>query len=117
MKWKKWVKLFVDKVLAWVLFGGAILFVAWASWDMRVKEDKWQEAGWSKCEGGWVPPGYVVEVVPEQLNPDGTAARPVQPFSRKPYDWNGGVGTPADYLDDGVDPPPDEVSKSLSKNP
>ena len=113
MSWKDRVKWFVDKWLIWLFLAGFCVAGVWSLIDQY----QWEQAGWHHFHGGWIPPGFVVEVVPEQLNPDGTAARPVQPFRKRPYDWKGGVGTPADYQDDGVDPPPDEVSKSLSKNP
>lgn len=109
----KQVKWFVDKCLIWVVLVGVCMAGAWSFYDQH----KWEEAGWSHSRGGWVPPGHVVEVVPERLNADGTAARPAQPFRSRPYDWDGGVGTPADHRDDGVDPPADEARKSVSKNP
>lgn len=105
-----WLKFFVDKILFWVFLVGVVVSGVWGSWNMERTERKWKEAGWGKSEGGWIPPGFEVQVVPERLNPDGTAMYPQQPFRSQPYDWNGGVGTPAPSV-------VDQVRKSASKKP
>jgi len=110
MKWKKWGKFFADKVLIWLVLAGVCVAGVWSMLDQH----HWEQAGWSYCRGGWVAPGHVVEVVPEQLNADGTTARPVQPFSSRPYDWDGGVDPAPNQEDGGVGWPAD-VPRPLSK--